>query len=32
RSTWFELLAELDPLSNPDAVGRTDKEQELFTA
>lgn len=23
-SAWFNLFADLDPLSNPDAVGRTD--------
>ena len=22
-SAWFSLFAELDPLSNPDAIGRT---------
>ncbi|XP_058232000.1 islet cell autoantigen 1 isoform X1 [Hemibagrus wyckioides] len=32
RSAWFNLFADLDPLTNPDAVGRTDKEHELFTA
>lgn len=25
-SAWFHLFADLDPLSNPDAVGRTDAE------
>uniref|UniRef100_H3D266 Islet cell autoantigen 1 n=1 Tax=Tetraodon nigroviridis TaxID=99883 RepID=H3D266_TETNG len=25
-SAWFSLFADLDPLSNPDAVGRTDAE------
>ncbi|XP_066501043.1 islet cell autoantigen 1 [Hoplias malabaricus] len=32
RLAWFNLFADLDPLTNPDAVGRTDKEQELLTA
>ncbi|XP_036414579.1 islet cell autoantigen 1 [Colossoma macropomum] len=32
RSAWFNLFADLDPLTNPDAVGRTDKEHELLTA
>ncbi|XP_072548512.1 islet cell autoantigen 1 [Salminus brasiliensis] len=32
RSAWFNLFADLDPLTNPDAVGRTDKEHELNTA
>lgn len=32
RFAWFNLFADLDPLTNPDAVGRTDKEHELFTA
>ncbi|KAL4646853.1 islet cell autoantigen 1 [Arapaima gigas] len=31
-STWYNLLADLDPLSNPDAIGKTDKEQELLNA
>uniref|UniRef100_UPI00398E833D islet cell autoantigen 1 n=1 Tax=Pristiophorus japonicus TaxID=55135 RepID=UPI00398E833D len=31
-STWFNLFADLDPLSNPDAIGRTDKEHELLNA
>ncbi|XP_027727835.1 islet cell autoantigen 1 isoform X1 [Vombatus ursinus] len=31
-SAWFSLFADLDPLSNPDAVGRTDKEHELLNA
>lgn len=25
-SAWFNLFADLDPLSDPDAVGRPDKE------
>ncbi|XP_026227106.1 islet cell autoantigen 1 [Anabas testudineus] len=31
-SAWFNLFADLDPLSNPDAIGRSDKEHELHTA
>ncbi|XP_062394592.1 islet cell autoantigen 1 isoform X2 [Sardina pilchardus] len=31
-SAWFNLFADLDPLANPDAIGRTDKEQELLNA
>ncbi|XP_017284121.1 islet cell autoantigen 1 isoform X1 [Kryptolebias marmoratus] len=31
-SAWFNLFADLDPLSNPDAVGRTGREHELHTA
>ncbi|KAM6202313.1 islet cell autoantigen 1 [Rhynchocyon petersi] len=31
-TAWFSLFADLDPLSNPDAVGKTDKEHELFNA
>ncbi|XP_072506881.1 islet cell autoantigen 1 isoform X2 [Notamacropus eugenii] len=31
-TAWFSLFADLDPLSNPDAVGRTDKEHELLNA
>ncbi|RXM29187.1 Islet cell autoantigen 1 [Acipenser ruthenus] len=31
-SAWFNLFADLDPLSNPDAVGKTDKEHELLNA
>ncbi|XP_076006704.1 islet cell autoantigen 1 [Genypterus blacodes] len=31
-STWFNLFADLDPLSNPDAVGRTGREHELHNA
>ncbi|XP_016136995.1 islet cell autoantigen 1 [Sinocyclocheilus grahami] len=31
-SAWFNLLADLDPLSNPDAIGRTDEEHELLNA
>ncbi|XP_077175306.1 islet cell autoantigen 1-like protein isoform X3 [Paroedura picta] len=30
RPTWFSALAHLDPLSNPDAIGRSD--DELLTA
>ncbi|XP_055494210.1 islet cell autoantigen 1-like protein isoform X2 [Leucoraja erinacea] len=26
KSIWFNLFADLDPLSNPDAIGRTDEE------
>uniref|UniRef100_UPI00398ED757 islet cell autoantigen 1-like protein isoform X3 n=1 Tax=Pristiophorus japonicus TaxID=55135 RepID=UPI00398ED757 len=26
KSAWFNLFADLDPLSNPDAIGRTDEE------
>ncbi|MCJ8750427.1 hypothetical protein PDJAM_G00265190 [Pangasius djambal] len=25
-SAWFNLFADLDPLSNPDAIGRSDEE------
>lgn len=25
-SAWFDLFADLDPLANPDAIGRTDEE------
>jgi len=25
-SAWFNLFADLDPLSNPDAIGRSDQE------
>ncbi|XP_059828588.1 islet cell autoantigen 1 isoform X2 [Hypanus sabinus] len=32
QSTWFKLFADLDPLSNPDAIGRTDEEHELLNA
>uniref|UniRef100_A0A4W4EI72 AH domain-containing protein n=1 Tax=Electrophorus electricus TaxID=8005 RepID=A0A4W4EI72_ELEEL len=32
RSAWFNLFADLDPLTNPDTVGRTDEEHELLTA
>ncbi|XP_041649017.1 islet cell autoantigen 1 [Cheilinus undulatus] len=31
-SAWFNLFADLDPLSNPDAVGKTDKDHELHNA
>ncbi|XP_056300195.1 islet cell autoantigen 1 [Pseudoliparis swirei] len=31
-SAWFNLFADLDPLSNPDAVGKTDGEHELHNA
>ncbi|KAM9851506.1 islet cell autoantigen 1 isoform 2-T3 [Aulostomus maculatus] len=31
-SAWFNLFADLDPLSNPDAVGKTDAEHQLLTA
>lgn len=31
-SAWFNLFADLDPLSNPDAVGRNDKDHELHNA
>ncbi|XP_049438515.1 islet cell autoantigen 1 [Epinephelus fuscoguttatus] len=31
-SAWFNLFADLDPLSNPDAVGRSDTEHELHNA
>ncbi|XP_073438201.1 islet cell autoantigen 1 isoform X2 [Dendrobates tinctorius] len=31
-STWYNLFADLDPLSNPDAVGKTDMEHELLNA
>ncbi|XP_043110730.1 LOW QUALITY PROTEIN: islet cell autoantigen 1-like [Puntigrus tetrazona] len=31
-SAWFSLFADLDPLSNPDAIGRTDEERELLNA
>ncbi|KAM6910730.1 islet cell autoantigen 1 [Xenentodon cancila] len=31
-STWFNLFADLDPLSNPDAVGKSSTEHELHTA
>uniref|UniRef100_H3B2J6 Islet cell autoantigen 1 n=1 Tax=Latimeria chalumnae TaxID=7897 RepID=H3B2J6_LATCH len=31
-SAWFNLFADLDPLSNPDAVGKTDKDHELLNA
>ncbi|XP_048806647.1 islet cell autoantigen 1 isoform X2 [Lagopus muta] len=32
RTAWFSIFADLDPLSNPDAVGKTDKEHELLNA
>uniref|UniRef100_UPI0037E8AAC5 islet cell autoantigen 1 isoform X2 n=1 Tax=Semicossyphus pulcher TaxID=241346 RepID=UPI0037E8AAC5 len=31
-SAWFNLFADLDPLSNPDAVGKTDTDHELHNA
>ncbi|KAF7661226.1 hypothetical protein LDENG_00266650 [Lucifuga dentata] len=31
-SAWFNLFADLDPLSNPDAVGKTGSEHELHNA
>uniref|UniRef100_A0A8D0GU76 Islet cell autoantigen Ica1 C-terminal domain-containing protein n=1 Tax=Sphenodon punctatus TaxID=8508 RepID=A0A8D0GU76_SPHPU len=31
-TAWFSLFADLDPLSNPDAVGKTDKSHELLNA
>lgn len=31
-SAWFNLFADLDPLSNPDTVGKTDAEHELHNA
>ncbi|XP_034467203.1 islet cell autoantigen 1 [Hippoglossus hippoglossus] len=31
-SAWFNLFADLDPLSNPDAVGKTDTAHEQHTA
>ncbi|XP_056142684.1 islet cell autoantigen 1 [Lampris incognitus] len=31
-SAWFDLFADLDPLSNPDAVGKSDGEHELHNA
>ncbi|XP_028985450.1 islet cell autoantigen 1 [Betta splendens] len=31
-SAWFNLFADLDPLSNPDAIGKPDTEHELHTA
>ncbi|XP_041843007.1 islet cell autoantigen 1 isoform X2 [Melanotaenia boesemani] len=31
-SAWFNLFADLDPLSNPDAIGKTNAEDELHTA
>ncbi|XP_060638178.2 islet cell autoantigen 1 isoform X1 [Anolis sagrei] len=31
-TAWYSLFADLDPLSNPDAVGKTDKEHELLNA
>lgn len=31
-SAWFNLFADLDPLSNPDAIGKTDAEHELHSA
>uniref|UniRef100_A0A3B3SH65 Islet cell autoantigen 1 n=1 Tax=Paramormyrops kingsleyae TaxID=1676925 RepID=A0A3B3SH65_9TELE len=31
-TAWFSLFADLDPLANPDAVGKTDNEHELLNA
>ncbi|XP_068179309.1 islet cell autoantigen 1 [Antennarius striatus] len=31
-SAWFDLFADLDPLSNPDAVGKTDAEHDVHNA
>ncbi|KAM4735376.1 islet cell autoantigen 1 [Anableps anableps] len=31
-SAWFNLFADLDPLSNPDAIGETNREHELHAA
>ncbi|XP_015256291.1 PREDICTED: islet cell autoantigen 1 [Cyprinodon variegatus] len=31
-SAWFNLFADLDPLSNPDAIGEANREHELHTA
>uniref|UniRef100_A0A3Q1CKP0 AH domain-containing protein n=1 Tax=Amphiprion ocellaris TaxID=80972 RepID=A0A3Q1CKP0_AMPOC len=31
-SAWFNLFADLDPLSNPDAVGKADTQHELHNA
>ncbi|NWU97789.1 ICA69 protein, partial [Upupa epops] len=31
-TAWFSLFADLDPLANPDAVGKTDTEHELLNA
>ncbi|XP_014324397.1 islet cell autoantigen 1 [Xiphophorus maculatus] len=31
-SAWFNLFADLDPLSNPDAIGAASRENELHTA
>ncbi|XP_017164907.1 islet cell autoantigen 1 isoform X1 [Poecilia reticulata] len=31
-SAWFNLFADLDPLSNPDAIGAANRENELHTA
>lgn len=28
-SAWFNLFADLDPLANPDTVGKSDAEHEL---
>lgn len=28
-SAWFNLFADLDPLANPDTVGKNDAEYEL---
>ncbi|XP_054637098.1 islet cell autoantigen 1 isoform X3 [Dunckerocampus dactyliophorus] len=31
-SAWFNLFADLDPLANPDAVGKSDAEHQLHNA
>ncbi|KAM4580449.1 islet cell autoantigen 1 isoform 1-T2 [Odontesthes bonariensis] len=31
-SAWFNLFADLDPLSNPDSIGKSNTEHELHTA
>uniref|UniRef100_UPI00358EECB5 islet cell autoantigen 1-like isoform X2 n=1 Tax=Myxine glutinosa TaxID=7769 RepID=UPI00358EECB5 len=31
-SAWFDLFADLDPLSNPDAVGQPNNDQDLLKA
>ncbi|XP_028672870.1 islet cell autoantigen 1 isoform X2 [Erpetoichthys calabaricus] len=31
-SAWFSLFADLDPLANPDAIGKTGKDHELLNA
>ncbi|TRY56861.1 hypothetical protein DNTS_013951 [Danionella cerebrum] len=32
RSGWFSVFADLDPLSNPDAIGRSADEHQLLSA